>query len=547
MNAKKISIKYCEDVLNGKVIAGNAIKMACQRFLNDLKRDDLDFRDEKVDTLIKLGKCLHHYKGSSANKPFTLEPWQVFIAANIFGWYWKKSNKRRFIQSYTQIARKNGKTALNSLFALFALFADGEPAAEVISASAQSRDQAAISFEMIKTFSKQLDPSGKTLRPYRNEVKIPKTNSQLKVISSDSNSQDGKNISFAILDEVGDAKDNSMHDVIISSMGQRTSPHLAMITTAYFDKEAPAYQFRLYCLDILNGVKEDDTVFAAIYELDEGDDWTDEKVWVKANPNLGITVQLDYLRSQVKTALNNPTDQTGVLTKNLNMWVESECVWIPNYKVREQMKHIELEDFNPDEWLCFCGVDLGSVSDLTALSFLLTNGDEYYVKNFYFVPQTALKDKFMSQQYREWSRNGYLFVTEGNTTDYSFITDILVKWHNELNIRGIAYDRWNAAFWAIDCTEKGLPLEEYPQSIGYFNAPTREVERLMLNGKMFIDDNPINLHCFENVILKCDYVGNVKPKKDMSLGHKVDGVISLIEAVGLYIREPHYSNEVYTF
>ena len=158
--------------------------------------------------------------------------------------------------------------------------------------------------------------------------------------------------------------------------------------------------------------------------MDEEDDWTDEKVWVKANPNLGITVQLDYLRSQVKTALNKPTDQVGVLTKNLNMWVESECVWIPNYKVRAQMKHIELEDFNPDEWLCFCGVDLGSVSDLTALSFLLTNGDEYYVKNFYFVPQTALKDKFMSQQYREWSRNGYLFVTEGNTTDYSFITDI---------------------------------------------------------------------------------------------------------------------------
>lgn len=549
MRPKQIAIKYAEDVINGEIVAGRLIKLACQRFLRDLEREDLIFKEKKIENLVKLGSILHHYTGSHNGKPFILEPWQIFIASNIFGFYWKDSGKRRFIQSYTQIARKNGKTMMTSLFALFALIGDNEPAAEVICAAAQSRDQAGIAFGMIQALCRQLDGKQNILKVLRNEIKMESTNSVLKVVSSDSNSQDGKNISFSILDEVGSAPTNELHDVIISSMGQRSNPHLAMITTAYFDKEVPAYTFRQYCIDILNQTKEDDSIFCAIYEIDEDDDWTDEKVWKKANPNLGITVQVDYLRGQIKTALNNPTDEVGVLTKNLNKWCDSEVTWIPSYKIYDQTKEINLDDFNADEYSCYCGVDLSAISDLTALTFLIIKNDEseYYIKNFYFLPEASLNDKFNHHLYRKWRDSGDLIITNGNVTDYNHITNFLMQYRDKLQFRKISYDSWNAMNWAVQCTELGLPLEPYAQNLGSFNAPTRELERLILSGRLFIDKNPINRYCFANVQLRQDWNGNIKPDKNTTGNKKIDGVISMIQALGVYLKEPHYSGEIITF
>lgn len=546
MTAKEISIKYCDDVLSGSVIAGNTIKLACQRFLNDLNREDLEFREYKVDTLLKFTSVLKHYTSDFSGKSVKLEPWQVFIVSNIFGWYWVESGKRRYTQSYIEVSRKQGKTFLSAIMCLFALIADGEDGAEV-DLAANSRKQSGIAFDMCGTLAKQLDPRQKNLRVYRNEIKFFPTNSKLNVFAADDSKLDGFNCSFGLLDEYHAAANSKVRDVIKSSQGMRKNPHLCTITTAGFNKEYPCYQFRSYCLEVLHNIKTDDSLFATIYCLDEDDDWTDEDVWIKSNPNLGVTVTKSYISEQVNQALNNPSDEVGVLTKTLNCWCDAELTWISQQKIMEQTTEVDLNKFNPDEWVCFAGFDLASVSDLTALSFLLTNGDEYYVKNFYFIPEYALKDKFMSSLYKEWFRKGYLNVTPGDVTDYDYVYNILREWYEKLSVRKVGYDAWNATQFCIKCVEGGMNLREYSQSLGSFNKPTRELERLILSGKLFIDNNPINQHCFANVMLKSDWNGNVKPTKDMSSGKKIDGVIALLEALGLYLQEPHFTNEVFTF
>ena len=537
--------QYAENVVSGKIVAGELMKLASERFLSDLKRDDLFFNEKKVNHLIQFASVLKHYTGSHNGQPFILEPWQEFIAANIFGFYYKGSGKRRFTQSYIEVSRKNGKTFTAALFCLFAMIADGEAGAEVLLA-ANSKEQAKISFEMCQALVRQLDSTEKIIKPYRNEIKFFKTNSKMKVLSSDDSKLDGYNCSFGLIDEYHSAPNSKVRDVIKSSQGMRKNPHLCTITTAGFNKSYPCYKLREYAIEVLHNVKHDDSLFAAIYSMDIDDDWTDENNWIKCTPNLDVTVSKEFLKSQVQQAINNPSDEVGVKTKNLNLWCDTEQIWIPSIRILPQIQKIDLDDFvNREDYQTYVGVDLAATSDLTALSFLVTNGDNYFVKNYYFVPQTALTDKSNKELYKEWSSHNHLIVTPGNVTDYDYLTNFLMEYQEKLHIQSIGYDKWNATQWAIKCTELGLPLIEYPQNIGSFNAPTKELERLILNGTLFIDKNPINRFCFDNVVLKSDWNGNVKPNKNTN-DKKIDGVIAMIEALGVYLRVPHYSNEILT-
>ena len=531
--------QYAEDIVAGNIIAGDTIRLACKRFISDLKRNDMVFKESVVDRAINFISTLKHFAGKSSGSNFILEDWQQFIIANILGFYWL-SGERRFTSSYIEVSRKNGKTALAAALCLYYLIADGEDGAEV-DLAANSKEQAKIAFGFCSTFAKQLDPKAKFLRAYRDSILFDVNNSKLKVFAADDSKLDGFNASFGLVDEYHSAKNSRVRDVIKSSMGMRQNPHLCTITTAGFDKTLPCYRLRSTAIEILNGLKEDDSMFIAIYSLNNEDDWTDEKNWVKCTPNLDVTVTKKYIREQVQSAINNPSEEVGVKTKTLNLWCDSAEVWLPeNYLIKASCK-INLEELK--ELPCYVGVDLAATSDLTAVSYLVIDDGTYYFWNHYYLPETALKEKYDRELYKYWKQQGLLTITEGNVTDYDYITKDMLRYNELLNIQKVGYDKYNATQWAITATELGLPLEEYSQSLGNFNKPTRELERLLLSGKCKIDNNEITRWCFKNVTLKSDHNGNVKPNKSVS-AKKIDGVIAMIQALGMYLTTPHYSNEI---
>ena len=430
--------KYIDDVSNEKIVVGETIRLSVKRFLEDLKRDDLEFREDVVDNAISFISTLKHFMGKSSGKNFILEPWQEFIVANIVGWYWKGTDNRRFSSSYIEISRKQGKTALASALCLYFLIADGEDGAEV-DLAANSKEQAKIAFSFCSTFTKQLDPKQKYLKAYRDSILLDLNNSKLKVFAADDSKLDGFNASFGLIDEYHSAKNSKIRDVIKSSMGMRQNPHLCTITTAGFDKTLPCYKLRSTAIDVLNGLKVDDSMFIAIYCLDEDDDWTDEKVWVKCAPNLDVTVTSKYIREQVQSAINNPSEEVGVKTKTLNLWCDTSEVWLPEAYLVKASKNIDWNTLKDKP--CYVGVDLAATSDLTAVSYMVVDDGTYYFRTDYYLPESALREKSDRELYKYWKSQGLLKVTEGNVTDYDFITKDMMEFSNIVSIQKVEIGR----------------------------------------------------------------------------------------------------------
>mgnify|MGYP000746648863 FL=1 len=541
MIRQKKYIQYAEDVLSGKIVTGNYIKLAAARFFRLMSDERYEFREDKVEQVCEFISIIHHYTGKHAGKPFILEAWQEWIVASMYGFYLKGTNERLVQSAYIEMARKQGKSAFASALCLYHLIADGEMNAEVYMA-ANSKDQAKVSFNMASNFSKMLDPGKEFLDPYRDTIKYERTLSFLKVLAADSSKLDGPNASMYLIDEYHAAKNSGVKDVLQSSQGMRENPMAVIITTAGFDRLGVCYQYREMCTEVVSGLKEDDTLFIAIYCLDKEDDWKDEAVWVKSNPNLGVTVQPKYIKTQVKKAINTPSDEVGIKTKNLNIWCDAEKIWIKDDYILAASANVNLEDYSGLD--CFIGVDLSSTSDLTAFSVMIPTTEKMVWKTFYFLPEAALTEKRFKELYGEWARQGALYITPGNVVDYDFILNKIMEIGQILNIVTIGYDSWNATQFVINCTEKGLPMEPYSQSIGNFNKPTKELERLLLSGVAVIDNNIINRHCFRNVVMARDKNGNTKPSKQFE-EKKIDGVIAMIEALGVYLMCPRYDNVIY--
>lgn len=538
----KAYIQYPVDVISGNVIAGKHIKKACERFFSLMDDDRYMFLEEKVDKVIRLYHHLRHFKGRHSGKPFVLEPWQEWIIASIYGFYNKSDGSRLTQTVYIEVARKNGKTALAAGIGLNALINDDEDGAEVYFA-ANSKDQVKISaWPLCSNFAKAFDPKEKYLKVYRDTINFDKTISWLKVLAADSTKLDGPNPSTFILDEYHAAKSNSLKAVLESGQGTRDNPLEIIITTAGFDKLGPCYELRTTATEILNGLKEDDSFFMAIYSLDEKDDWKDEANWIKSNPNMDVTVKSSYLRKEVRKAMNTPSDEVNVKTKNLNMWCDSSDVWIPDDYILACSRKVDLDDFTTKDD-CFAGIDLSSTSDLTCVSFMIPKDGKFYFKTLYYLPEEALETKKNKEQYSEWVRFGFLKLTPGNVVDYDYILDDILSVDKRLYIVKVGYDSWNATQFVINATDKGLPMEPVSQSIGNFNRPTKEMERVILSGNVVIDNNPITRFCFRNVVMKLDHNGNTKPSKEYR-DKKIDGVISMIEAMGVCLMTPQYSNSI---
>ena len=383
---------------------------------------------------------------------------------------------------------------------------------------------------------------GKYFKRFRDSIKFDTTKSVLQVLSSDASGNDGYNSYAFCLDEFHEQKDSKLWDVMCSSQGMRENSLGMIITTAGFNMFGFCYNYRSTCIEILKGVKDNDSQFAAIYTIDEDDDWTDNKVWQKANPSLGHTVFESYLQQQVQNAKNNTSLEVGIRTKNFNQWVQSKDIWINNDILLDSTQDIKLEDFNG--CIAYVGVDLAAVSDLTAVSLMVIKDEKFYFFNKFYVPQSCLYNNSNCELYKEWKRKGMLTITNGNVCDYDYILSDLMKLNQIVMIEKIAYDSYNSTQWAISCTTEGLPLEPYSQALWHFNQSTKELERLFKLNKIVINNNDITRWCFSNVTLKFDHNDNCKPTKTSDM-QKIDGTIAMIEALGIYMEQPSYNNKIF--
>jgi len=529
--------QYALDVVNGKQIAGKYLKQACQRFLLWLEREDIEFRPDKADKVVNFSNNITH----SNNKHLTIElqPWQLFIIYNVYGFYWRGTAERVIHNVYIEVARKNGKSTLISLLALYMMMADGEYQAE-IDIVANSHKQAQILYGMASNYCESIDPKGKYFKRFRDNIQFTKSKSVIQTLASDTKNLDGYNASCFIMDEVHEQPNDLLYNVLKTSQAARKNPLGILITTAGLSMDSFCYGFRQNVLEVVYGTKDDDSTAGFIFSLDDEDDYRDETVWAKANPNLGISVNKAYLKEQVLQAENNPSLATNIQTKNFNVWSQTFDVWLPEEYLLRASKPISWDFFRNKT--VYVGIDLASVSDLTAVTYLATDEGKYYTKTQYYIPSTCLSHNYNQTKYKEWKAEKYITVCAGNVTDYDYILSDLLKHKQEgMNIENIGYDQWNSIQFAISATEAGLTMTPYSQTLGSFNRPTKEIERLLKMENFIIDDNPITRWCFANSALKKDYHDNCKPVKAYTDNNKIDGVISNIEALGIYLQSPHYT------
>lgn len=539
-DTSKTYIKYCEDILNGDIVSCEAIQLQCKQFKERFKRDDIWFDYEDVDKRIRFVSKMRHWTGVHNRKPFILLPWQQFAFAGIFGFKWVKDNTRVTKNVLIMPVRKNGKTTLMASIALIMSTIENENGAEV-DFIANSSKQANIGFTACRNLCSSIDPDNIIFKRYRDTIKVPYNNSIIQVLCSDSMTLDGYNSSCTLIDEFHGAKDWDLYNVMKSSMGMRTQPLTIVCTTAGFLLDGyPLFEMRKTCIEILKGQKQDDTQFSLIYELDPGDDYHDKNVWIKCCPSLGQTVLESYIDDQITAATNQPSLEVGVKTKNFNIFCQSMNVWISSVILDKVMKHIDLEDFRGEEG--YIGVDLAAVSDLTAVTIMFPPNkhrsvypDKFVFKTVCYIPTSAL-ESVNGTRYKTWARHDTFKLCKGNVTDYDVILKDILEMREQFGLCCIGYDSYNATQFAINATNEGLPMIPFSQSLGNFNKPTKQLERLILSEKCVIDDDPCVKWCFNNVVLRIDYNENCKPDK-ATKENKIDPVITMCEALGVYLAE----------
>ena len=524
------AIKYAEQVVSGDVIACRYVKLSCQRFLNDLKKDwrwNYEVKQaEQVCWFIEHG--IKHVKGELAGQFLKLEPWQCFILCNIYGWR-DKDGTRRFQYVLLEIARKNGKTLFGAGLAIHEMLT-GEEGGEIYSL-ATKMDQAKLAYEAaVQMLNKAHPDIKKQFKIVTNCISNHKKWSNYKPLGRDSKSLDGLNPSMCIFDETAAYSDRNIVEVMTSATGARKNFLHLFITTAQFSRTTIHYENRQYLLDVLEGRIDNDRWFGTVYTLDDGDDWRDESVWVKANPNLGVSVSIENLRNEVEQAKVVMSKRNGILVKNFNIYTSGEDSWIP---LEDWQKCKSSVIKNGD---LYVGVDLSTVKDLTALCYMWVNGDKFSVDFKCFIPRETYTDLpvHIKPKYDNAIETGVLHVTAGKSVDYREVLDHITETVKNYNLKMIGYDRYNAVHLVNELEDLGLPTSDIGQNMASLSAPSKETERLVMEELIRHDGNPFIDWQIECCSVYTDVNDNVKIKKDETdKSLKIDAVIALIMCVSM--------------
>lgn len=530
--------QYAQRVVSGEQPAAQSLKNACQRALSDLKKskskNSTYYYDEAAaNHVIKFFGFLSHLKGPLANQPLELADWQLFIVCQLYGWKRRSDDYRRFRTAYVEVPRKSGKSTFCSGLTLYGLIADGENAAEVY-AAATTRDQARIVFGDAQAMIKKSPQLLEHLKCHRSATLHDASGSKFEPLSSDAGSLEGRSPSFSVVDEVHVHKTSEIWDVLNVASGARAQPIIFAITTAGTNREGICYEIREYCLKVLdpNLDVNDDTFFAAIWGIDEGDDWRDPEVWKKANPGYGISVFPDDLERMAKQAMESPSAETNFRTKRLNQWMSSSSAWISSYDWDATAGSRPLiEHFNGKP--CYIGLDLASVSDFASMAIIFVEDSKMYPYVQHYLPEDTVANAngFIGNKYREWTEAGYITTTPGNITDLSYIEEDVLKAMGQFNVREIAYDAYGATQLSASLIDKGAPMVKFSQGIMSMSDPSKELEKAVKAQNIFHGGDPVLAWMLSNCVVYTDPNDNIKIKKEGEK-NKIDGIIALVMALG---------------
>lgn len=543
--------KYIADVMSGKKVVCKWTRLAVERHVKDLKsarKRGYYFDHDAGQDVIDFFTLLKHSKGEWAGQYIDLEGWQEFILRCVFGWKRIDNDTRRFRTAYNEIPKKNGKSTLAAGVGNYLFIEDDEPGAEVYS-TATKVDQARIVWNEARNMILQSPELMQEVSVLTKNLHVLRTDSKFEPLASDTKTLDGLNVHGTIVDELHAHRNRDLINVIESGGASRRQPLQFEITTAGNRRFSVGYDHHSYSQKILEGIVKDDSWFAIIFALDEknikvkdkdgkitleDDDWTDPKVWEKANPNFGVSVKVDQLISLCTKAKEIPSSENAFRQLRLNQWVEQFQRWIL----------LELWDrnngnFDPAELIgrrCWGGLDLAKTTDISALALVFPpeeSDERWKVLMRYWVPQDNIKKRVRDDHvpYDDWVKRGLIKATPGNVTDYRFVRKDIIDLSTDYQIEEIAFDRMFANELVQYLADEGLEMVEFGQGFYSMSKPTFELERLLLGEELAHNGEEVLRWMASNVSVRKDPAGNIKPDKEKS-EEKIDGMVALIMSIG---------------
>jgi len=475
---------------------------------------------------------------------FFLEDWEIAFIANLFGW--QRVNKtRRYRECLVFVPRKNGKSPLGAGIATTVFIMEKEPGMEVYSAASEA-DQASLIFQQAKAMMvAESKLHNKITVLQRSIAKKDDPLSVYKYISADAKSKHGYNTHLGIVDELH-VCDRELIEVFETSMSSRKQPILLYFTTSDYERVSICNEKHSYAKRVQDGSDMNDPYFLpVIYEATRDDDWRDPAIWYKANPNLGVSKQLEYMERECQKAIDSPMYLNTFLRLDLNVRTEQATRFF-NMDYYDKCK-CELPDLKGRA--CFAGLDLSTTTDVSALSLIFPLcDDEYAVLPFFWIPEITaqIREKKNKLAYSTWSKKGYIDQTEGNVVDYEQIRKKINELKLIYDIKQIAIDRWNSTQLQTQLSGDGFEIVQFGQGFGSMTAPTKELEKLVQGGKFKHDGNPVLRWMASNTECKTNETGDIKPiKPEHGKASKIDGVVATIMALGVALVNPINVKSVY--
>lgn len=501
--------------------------------------EDSHYDKAAADYAVRFIECLAHTKGTWAGKPFELIDWQERIIRDLFG-VLKPNGYRQFNTAYIEIPKKNGKSELAAAVALLLTCGDGEERAEVYGCAAD-RQQAAIVFDVAADMVRMcpaLNKRVKILTSQKRIVYVP-TNSFYQVLSAEAYSKHGFNIHGVVFDELHTQPNRKLFDVMTKGSGDaRMQPLYFLITTAGTDTNSICYEQHQKAQDILEGRKIDKTFYPVIYGAPDDADWTSPEVWKNSNPSLGETIGMDKVEAACESAKQNPGEENAFRQLRLNQWVKQTVRWMPMHKW--DACKVDFDESFLEGRVCYGGLDLSSTTDITAFVLVFPpteENDHYYILPYFWLPEETLDLRVLRDHvpYDLWERQGYLLTTEGNVVHYGFVENFIDELGTRFNIREIAFDRWGAVQMSQNLEGLGFTLVQFGQGYRDMSPPTKELMKLTLEQKIAHNGHPVLRWNMDNIFIKRDPAGNIKPDKEKST-EKIDGTVATIMALDRAIR-----------
>jgi len=503
-----------------------------------------NFSEARARRAVEFIQKLRHTKGQWAGQNFILQDWQrEKIIRPLFGTV-NPDGSRQYRTCYVELPRKNGKTTVASAIALYLLYADSEAGCEIYSA-ANDRPQAALVFNEAAAMVRQ-EPNLFNISKIvdsQKRIVYRRYNSFYSAISAEAFTKWGINAHGIIYDELHAAPDRDLWDTLTTSTGSRRQPLTLVITTAGYDRNSICWEQHNYALKVQNGIIEDPTFLPVIFSAPEDADWKAEKVWASCNPALGSFRSIDEMRTLCNKAQETPALEMAFRRLYLNQWVNSVERWLPMDAWDACNDAVDVEKLNGRT--CYAGLDLSSTTDLTALALVFIGDDGYLdvLMHFWIPGDTAVdKEKRDRVPYRVWAKEGLITLTPGNVIDYQYIRHTLHELREKYDIAEIAFDRWGATKLSQDLTDDGFLMVPFGQGFASMSAPTKELMNLVLSRKIRHGGHPVLRWNCDNLVVRMDPAGNLKPDKEKST-QKIDGMVALIMSID---RASRHSNLIET-